>query len=164
MNQSKYVRVGRIVGAHGLKGQVKVEILTDFPERLDAGSRLRLKDDWVTVKAAQIHKNRLLLKLEGVNNIEAAQALQWEYLDALVEARPELEEDEFLTSDLLGMAVVTVEGESLGAVEEVMRLPAQDVLRIGEIMIPAVKEFVKGIDVKGRVITVQLIPGMRGEE
>src|ERR1700754_4064268 len=102
MQKPNFIRVGRIVGTHGLKGQVKVEILTDFPERMDKGQRLRLKEDWVTVKAVQMHKNRLLMHLEGVNSIEAGQALQWEYLAAKVDELPVLDEDSYFTEDLIG--------------------------------------------------------------
>jgi len=156
---SEFQQVGRIVGAFGLKGQVKVELLTDFEERLSAGRRLRLKDDWVTVETSSWHKNRLLLKLEGVNNVDAAEALQWEYLSAPPDDL-ELGEDEFLVSDLEGLKVVLADGTELGIVDEVAAYPAQDILVIGELMIPLVKEFVKDIDLEKGVITVELIEGM----
>lgn len=155
------VRVGRIVGAHGLKGDVKVELLTDFAERLDVGRRLRLQGDWITVEAARVQGNRLLLHLSGVDDIDQAKALQWEYLEAPEEERPELEEDEYVTADLIGMEVVTDEGESLGKVNDVLMMPAHDVIVVAGIMIPAVKEFVKDVDVEAKRITVKLIEGMR---
>jgi 16S rRNA processing protein RimM len=153
--------VGRIVGAFGIKGEVKVEPLTDFLERLHKGARLRLKDDWVTVESFRMHKHRPLLKLSGIDDPETAQALQWQVLESTSEEEPELGEDEFLTDDLIGMKVVTVEGEELGEVDDVLPMPAHDVLQVGEILIPAVKEFVKMIDFDAETITVQLIPGMR---
>lgn len=155
------VRVGRIVGAHGLKGDVKVELLTDFAERLDVGRRLRLKGDWVTVENARVQGSRLLLRLEGVDDIDQAKALQWEYLEAPEEERPELEEDEYATADLIGMEVVTIDGESLGPVSDILLMPAHDVIVVAGIMIPAVKEFVKDVDVEAKRITVKLIEGMR---
>src|SRR5579862_5839076 len=116
----KTVRVGQIVGTHGLKGDMKVELLTDFIDRLDAGRRLRLKGDWVTVESSRLQKDRLILKLSGYNGIDAAQTLQWEYLEAPEEERPELDEDEYATADLIGMEVVTAEGMALGKVENVL--------------------------------------------
>jgi 16S rRNA processing protein RimM len=161
MPAKKTIRVGRIVGAHGLRGDVKVEILTDFVERLEAGQRLRLKGDWITVRGARLQKDRLILSLEGINDIDQAQALQWEYLEAYADERPELDEDEFVTADLIGMAVVTGEGEELGTVTDVLALPAHDVIVVGSIMIPAVKQFVKDVNLEARKITVELIEGMR---
>lgn len=153
-------RIGQIVGAFGLKGEVKVEPHTDFWERFEKGSRLRLKGNWVTVESMREHKGRPMLKLSGVNDATAAEGLQWEYLEAIITDRPELEEDEFFTEDLIGLKVVTVDGQELGEVDDVMALPAHDVLVIGEIMIPVVKEFVKDVDLDAERITVQLIPGM----
>jgi 16S rRNA processing protein RimM len=152
--------VGRIVGAFGLKGELKVEPLTDFLERMHKGSRLRLKDEWVTVESFRLHKDRPLLKVSGIDDVTAAQALQWEELFSANTERPALEEDEFLTEDLIGLQVVTVEGTELGEVDDVLPLPAHDVLQIGELMIPAVKEFVKDVDLEAGKITVKLIPGM----
>ncbi len=158
---SSNVRIGRIVGTHGLKGEMKVLALTDFPERLAVGCRLRLKGEWVIIEGARTHQNRLLLKLNGVSHIDDAQAIMWEYLEATEDQRPELEEDEYVTADLVGLKVVTTDGEALGAVRDVLLMPAHDVLVVGEIMIPAVKQFVKSIDLKTGVITVELIEGMR---
>lgn len=159
------VRIGQIVGAHGLKGQVKIAPLTDFVQRFQKGARLRLRDQWVTVESFSIHKNRPLIKLSGIDTIDAAEALQWEYLEAIIDSAPDLDEDEFLTADLIGCRVVTVDGIEVGEVDEVLAMPAHDVLQVGEVMIPVVKEFIEGIDLEAEVITVRLIPGMLpGEE
>jgi 16S rRNA processing protein RimM len=161
----KTFRVGQIVGGFGLRGQVKVEALTDFEERFAPGTRLLLKGEWVTIDAFTMHKGRPLLKLSGVNDLTAAEKLQWEYLEYVGDDRPELDEDEFLTEDLIGLRVVTVEGHELGEVDNVLDMPAHDVLQVREVLIPAVKEFVKDIDLEKGVITVELIPGMLpGEE
>jgi len=162
---SPTIRVGRIVGAFGLKGQVKIEPFTDFLERFDKGKRLLLKGRWVKIEASQIHRGRPLVKFAGVDDATAAEGLQWEYLDGAEDDRPKLDADEYMTADLVGLRVVTVEGEELGAVSEVLVYPAQDVLLVKDIMIPAVKQFVKNIDLDKKTITVQLIYGMRpGEE
>ena len=90
---------------------------------------------------------------------------KWEYLEAIADERPELEEDEFTMAELTGLQVVTTKGEVLGKVDEVLPYPAHDILKVGETLIPLVKEFVKEVDVKGGRITVELIEGMRpGEE
>lgn len=155
--------VGRIVGAFGLRGEVKVEPLTDFLERLHKGARLRLKGEWVTVEGFRIHKNRPLLRLSGINDATAAEALQWQILESDSADRPELEEDEFMTEDLIGCLVVTSDGKELGEVDDVLITPAHDVLQVGSILIPAIKEFVKDVNLDEERITVELIPGMLEE-
>lgn len=157
---SELLRVGQIVSTHGLKGQVKVMLLTDFEDRLAKGKWLRLKEDWVTVESVGHHKERLILKLSGIETIDQAKLLQWEYLSVLGDVEPEMDEDEFLVSDLEGMMVKTVDGVELGLVDEVAAYPAQDILVIGELMIPLVKQFVKDIDLENEVITVELLEGM----
>lgn len=158
------IRVGQIVGAFGLKGQVKVVPLTDFLQRFEPGSRLHLNGDWVTVEAWSERKQQLVLKLSGVDDATTAENLQWSYLEAPEGEKPKLAKDEYFTADLIGLTAVTVEGEELGQVENVLPEPAHDVLVIGDLLVPAIKQFVKKVDLKGKKIVVQLIPGMREEE
>ncbi len=122
-----------------------------------------LRGQWVEVESMSIHKGRPLIKISGIEDLTAAEKLQWEYLEAV--GRPELDEDEYLAEDLIGLKVVTDTGQELGEVEDVLPYPAQDVLQVGEILIPLIKQFVKKIDPDNGTITVHLIPGMLpGEE
>ena len=157
---SNFKRIGQIVGAFGLKGQVKVLPMTDFLERFEKGSRLRLNDDWVEVETFSMHKERPLIKFKGINDISAAEKLQWMYLEIPEPERPELDEDEFLSQDLIGLKVTTVDGIELGVIDDIIAMPAHDVIKIGELLIPAVQEFVKDVDLDEGTMTVQLIPGM----
>jgi 16S rRNA processing protein RimM len=152
--------VGQIVGAFGLKGQVKVLPMTDFLERFQKGARLRLNEGWVEVETFSIHKERPLIKFRGINDIASAEKLQWAYLEVPVPERPELDDDEFLTEDLIGLRVSTVDGIELGKIDDVVAMPAHDVIKIGELLIPAVLEFVKDVDLEAGTMTVKLIPGM----
>ena len=92
--------------------------------------------------------------------MSAAETLQWQYLEIPTPARPELDDDEFLSQDLIGLKVVTTDGKELGEVEDVVVMPAHDVIQVGELLIPAVLEFIKDVDLDSGVMTVQLIPGM----
>lgn len=154
------VRIGRVTGAHGLKGELKVEPLTDFLERFDPGETVLLNGEAHRVLGCRIQGARLLLELDGINDRTQAEALQWAHIES-EGGEIELEEDEYFTSELLGMRVVTEEGEVLGEVEKVLPYPAHDVIVVDGIMIPAVKEFVKQVDLKGRRMVVKLIEGMR---
>lgn len=160
---SQLIRIGQITGGFGIRGQVKVEPMTDFPERFRKGMRLRLRNEWVRIESSSLHKGRFLLKLEGIDSLTEAEKLQWEYLEIPADDRPELEEDEFLTQDLIGLKVVTDDGRELGSVDEVLPYPAHDVLVVGELMIPMVKAFIRRIDLETAEIEVHLIPGMTGE-
>ena len=157
---SDWIKIGQIVSTFGLKGQVKVKPLTDFAQRFDKGSRVRLNEGWVEVEKATWQDGRLILKLSGINKIEDAKALQWAYLEIPSSSLPNLEEDEFLLTDLVGLSVVDQHGKQLGLVQDILTLPAQDVLVVNEIMIPFVKEFISEVDLPGKTIKVNLIEGM----
>lgn len=153
------IPVGRIVGAFGIRGQVKVEPLTDFAERFDKGRTLYLDGEPLEIKSTQFHKNQFLLGFAEVPDATAAERLQWKTLEA-DDMELELEEDEYLTRDLIGLMVLTEEGRPLGKVDDVLPYPAQDVIVVGNIMIPAVKEFVKEVDLENKTIVVKLLEGM----
>lgn len=154
------VPVGRIVGPSGIQGHVRVELLTTFKERFSPGSTLFLQDRPVRVIACAWHKGQARIGLEGVVDRTQAESLRWETLFALESERPKLSADEYLTSDLVGCRVVDEGGREIGQVDEVLPAPAADVLRVGNLMIPAVKAFVLAVDLRDRVITVRLIEGM----
>lgn len=161
---SKTVRVAQIVGPFGIKGQVKLKLLTDFPERFEKGRRLRLNDEWVTIDESIVHKNQLVVRLSSIKDRTDAERSQWSYLEALADERPELDEDEFFTEDLIGLEVVTTDGRTLGKVDRVEAYPAHDVIFVGHILIPAVSQFVHDVDLDAERITVELIPGMEEDE
>lgn len=159
----RYVRVGQIAGAFGLKGQVKIQPLTDFADtRFKRGAKFRMGEDWVEIETVSVHKGRPLVKLKGIDTIDAAEALQWRYLETT--EQPKLGKGEYLVSDLLGLEVKTVEGELLGKIERVLPNPAHEILVVGEIMVPLVDHFVKSVDMANRTVTVNLIYGMRPGE
>lgn len=152
------------MGAFGIKGMMKVKILTDFTERFEEGRRIRIDDKWHVIEVSQIHNNQLVLKLSDVVDRNEVESLYQKFIEAMEGERPPLEKDEFLTKDLIGMSVITKEGEVLGKVDQVMPMPAHDILVVGEVMIPMVKAFVKKVDISAKIILVQLIEGMRGED
>jgi 16S rRNA processing protein RimM len=156
------VRIGQIVGAFGLKGQVKVEALTNFESRFDEGNTVFIDNKPYIIRKFQIHKNRPLISLKGIDKIDEAEALQWKDMEA--EGEPELDDDEFLIEDLIGLKVITDTGEQLGVVDDIEDYPAHQVVIVGPIMIPLVDEFVTEIDLDEEIMRVKLIYGMRPGE
>lgn len=153
------MRLGQIVGAHGLRGQLKVEPLTDFFERFAKGTVVTIQGVERTITEFTVHKGRPLIRVAGISDMTTAQQLQWAYVEGADEEL-ELDDDEFLIEDLIGMRVVTTEGRDLGVVTEVLENPAHEILVAGDVLIPFVDEFVGEIDDEAKVILVKLIPGM----
>lgn len=149
-----------MVGVFGIKGVLKVLAQTHFIERFDPGEKVWINDRAYTIDWTAWHKGQVRIGLKGISTNEQAEELIGENVTVPIDHRPELEEDEFYAGDLIGLKVITKERKELGKVDELITGPAQDLLRIGEILIPMVKAFVKKIDLNKGVIEVELIPGM----
>jgi 16S rRNA processing protein RimM len=161
--------VGKIVGAHGVRGEVKVSLLTDNPERFRPGARLLLQSEEgpvpVEVVSARPHKGMMLVKLASVSDRTAAEALQWrKLLIPESEAMP-LGENENYAHDLIGLNVETADGEVLGEIREILFTPANDVYIVrgpaGELLLPALRDVVLRVDLEAGRMLVKVPDGLR---
>ena len=150
--------VGRIARAHGIGGEVSVEVRTDDPEaRFAVGSRLETDPPErgpLTVQRARWHTGRLLVRFDEVGDRDAAEALRNTLLvvDSATSA-PLTDSDEFWDHDLVGLRVLTVDGVELGRVVDVLHPPGSDVLAVQaadehEVLIPFVRSMVPEVDVR----------------
>ena len=90
MNPSeKLIRVGQIVGAFGIKGQLKLLPLSDFAERFAVGKKVKAKGQWYTIKESLLHGTQTILTFAEINDRTIAESMQWAYLDAVEEERPD---------------------------------------------------------------------------
>ncbi|ONK10915.1 ribosome maturation factor RimM [Streptomyces sp. MP131-18] len=164
------VVVARIGRAHGIKGEVTVEVRTDEPElRLAPGAELATDPAGtgpLTIESGRVHSGRLLLRFAGVQDRTAAEALRNTLLIAEVDPA-ELPDDpeEFYDHQLVGLDVVTADGTALGSIAEVAHLPGQDLLIVartggGEALIPFVSEIVPDIDLDAGRAVVNPPPGL----
>ncbi|MFI9275345.1 ribosome maturation factor RimM [Kitasatospora sp. NPDC052896] len=152
--------VGRIGRAHGIRGDVSVEVRTDEPELRLAPGAVLLTDPAsagpLTVESGKVHSGRLLLRFEGVKDRNAAEALRNTILIAEVDPDelPE-EEDEYYDHQLIGLDVVLLDGTPVGELTEVVHLPYQDLLTVTkpdgtEVLIPFVARIVPTIDLENQ--------------
>lgn len=166
----KMINVGEITGAHGIKGQVKVASLTDFPEvRFAKGSKLyspKLGRD-VTVEACSQHKGLYLLSLSGLTDRDVAQSLLHSYLQVGIDELPELPQGEYYHFQLIGLQVWENE-RLLGEITEIMQTGANDVYVItapegqkpSEILLPALKSCILGVDLAAGRMNVAIPEGL----
>jgi 16S rRNA processing protein RimM len=164
------VVVGRIGRAHGLGGDLTVEVRTDEPERrLAAGARLMTDPQQrgpLTVAAHRVHSGRLLLHFAGVDDRSSAEALRGTLLLVEVDPgeRPE-DDDEWYDFQLVGLAAVRPDGAALGELTEVLHLPAQDLLALRtpegrEVLVPFVAAIVLEVDIDGGRVVIDPPPGL----
>ena len=158
--------VGRIVGVHGIRGEIKVKQLTDFPERFAPGSLLYLEEESFQreVISARPHKGLLLVKLSGFSDRTAVEHLRGKYLFIAREEAMPLEEDEYYEDELIGLQVETMEGEALGELIEIIWTGANEVYIVkgprGEVLIPAIADVVQEVDLDAGIMRVTLLPGL----
>lgn len=144
-------------------GEVSVQPLTEVGARFEPGSVLRLEDDrTLTVERSRPHRHRLLVKFEGIEDRDAADALRGLVLLVGSDEVPPIEEaDRFWIHQVVGLEVVTEEGRSLGRIREVQGNPANDLwVTEGGHLIPAVREVVVGVDLAEGRVTVRVMPGL----
>ena len=157
------VTVGRIAAARGLRGELRIEPLTDFPERFAPGARLWLDGGWRCVESSRFQGRSVYLKLEGIDDRTAAERLRGHELQ-LPRAQPLDADDVFYQHDIVGLRVETAERELLGKVESIFSTGANDVYVVrgerGELLLPAVEDVIKQVDINGGRVVVELLPGL----
>ncbi|AOT68384.1 ribosome maturation factor RimM [Geosporobacter ferrireducens] len=166
---NKLLRVGQIVNTQGIRGEMRIYPLTDYKERFEEIDWVYMGED--TDKKYFIEKVRyknelVILKLKGIDDINEAEKFKTKYLTIPKAFSRILPEDTYYIVDLIGMEVYTQEHEYLGVLKEVIQSAGNDIYEITyhknpekSILIPAVGEFIKEVDMKEKKITVQLIEG-----
>ena len=158
--------MGRIVAAFGTKGELRVLSQTDFPSRFDPGAKLWIErePDAFTVEHSRWQKGQAVLKLAELGDRDRAEELCGRWLRVPGSDLAELEEGEYYLFQLIGLSVVADDGRALGAVREVLQTGANDVYVVdtakGELLLPAIKDVVKNVDLQAGAITVHLLPGL----
>jgi 16S rRNA processing protein RimM len=163
------VTVGRIGRAHGIRGEVSVEVRTDSPDlRFVTGAQLATDPERagpLTVRQTRWHSGRLLVCFDGVVDRSGAEALRGVLLLTEVDAdeRPG-DPDEYFDHQLLGLRAVTTQGGDIGEVTDVLHLPDQDLLVIGrsgsEVLVPFVTALVPEIDLANRRVVIDPPEGL----
>jgi len=161
------VVVGRVIRPHGVRGEMRVQPETDFPERLGAlGQALLVTDERsepVRIEAVRPAGDAVLVKVAGIDTPEAVEVWRGAALAVPRELAAPLPEGRHYVFDVLGLTVVTEEGQVLGTVDEIIRTPGNDVYVVRgarEILVPAISSVVLRIEpAQGRMV-VRPMPGM----
>lgn len=162
--KSDLIPTGQIVNTHGLRGDLKIMPWADDPAFLLEFDRFFIDGKEYAVQHASLQKSMVLVKLEGVDSIDAAARLRQKEI-SIARADVELEAGAVFVADLIGLKVLSDEQE-IGTIAEVMTLPGNDVYVVRgdhEYLIPAVKEYVQEIDPDAGFVRVRLIEGMRSD-
>lgn len=162
-----YLVVGFLRRPHGVRGELIMDVQTDFPERLRAGTKVFLGDEHTAIKISSTrpHGTSLLVAFRGLITPEAVGHLRntWVYVSAA--DRPPLPEGQVYHHEILGMSVITDDGRALGELTEILSTGANDVYVVTaedkkEILLPAIPDVILGIDAAKREIKVHLLEGL----
>ncbi len=166
--EPRYLVVGRVLGGRGLDGEIKVEVMTDFPDRFNFLQRVYLGQEArpYTVEEVRLRqdKRQVFLKLKGCSDRNAAQKLRGQLVQVPLEEAMPLGEEEYYVYQILGLTVCTAEGQRLGVVREVLFTGSNEVyvVRDGgrEILIPALEDVVLEVDLEKKRLVVELPEGL----
>ncbi|MCL2396600.1 MAG: ribosome maturation factor RimM [Defluviitaleaceae bacterium] len=164
-----YFEIGKIVNTVGIAGEIKVYPTTDDPKRFGLLETIRImhKGEMIekTVRNARYHKNLVMLKLEGIDDVEAAHSLRGGVIVVEREQALPLSDNEYYLQDLVGMTVVAEGGRELGILADVIFTGANDVYIVRregakDLLIPAISQCILSVDVSERRMVVHLLEGL----
>lgn len=168
--KDNFLQIGIITTTHGVRGEVKVFPTTDDNARfkqlktvlVDTGkTQMEL-----TIKNVKFFKNLVILKFKEFDSINDVEKFRQAKLLVTRENAVELKENEYFIADLLDLQAVSDEGEELGVIADVLQTGANDVYVIRkpdtkDLLVPAIKDCIKNIDMEKGVMTIHLLPGLR---
>lgn len=165
--KSKYLRVGVITSAHGIKGEVNVFCTSDDPKRFEKIDQVFIDDGKraLTVEGIKYFKNMTIIKFKEIP--DRTEAEKYKSKDLLVdrEHAEQLEEGEYFICDIIGAEVITDEGETLGTLIDVLQTGANDVYEVKmkngkTVLLPKIDECVLNVDTDNCKVTVHMMPGL----
>ena len=159
------IKVGQVVNAVGLRGELKVYHYSDYKERFEELTKIYLENTLYQISGVRYMKDLVILKLPGIDDRSEAEKHKGENIYIDIEDKRVLPEDTYYVFDLIGLKVVDENGVILGTVSDVIQNSAQDLYEIerenkNKFLIPAVEEFILKIDMTSRTMTVKLIEGL----
>jgi 16S rRNA processing protein RimM len=170
VSSPEWVTIGKIVGVHGVKGEVKIVPSVDDPAFWRSLKSLYLEGRQrrvIQVQSVRMHQGNALVTFEGMADRTAAETLRGRDVAVPFAWLPVLEDDEYYVAQLIGLTVVTTAGETLGTIKDVMFTGANEVYvirgdRYGEVLIPAIASVVQTVDIPNRTMTIELPEGLVG--
>ena len=168
--EPRYLAIARVVKPFGVRGELKLKVLTGFPEKLERLLRVYVGKEATPHQVMRFHwhGDELLLQLADVRDPDAAEELRGQLVQIAHEDATPLEPGQYYEHQIIGLSVVTTNGEPLGQVVKVLSTGANDVYVVhgprGEVLLPARVEVVRAIDLDAGTMTVTLLPGLLPDE
>lgn len=166
----KYLVVGTVLKPFGFRGEVKIQIITDYPKRLLKHKTVYIgpKATAYQVESARAHSAYILMKFVGYDTDTSVAKLRGDIVQIPVEDAAKLSKNQYYHHQIIGLQAVTTDGTPLGTITEILETGANDVYLVKtpdakEILLPAIKSVIKKIDLASKSVTVELLPGLIDE-
>ena len=163
-SELEFITIGQILAPWGVKGKLKVEVVTDFPERFTPQARIYINRQAMTIDSTEWYKGKVIIKLNTVDSIEEAQKLRGQPIEIPHSQLHPLPEGQYYHFQLIGLEVWTTQGELLGNITEILTAESNDSYVVhgtkGEILIPAIEDVVKSIDLNKGQMVIEPIEGL----
>ncbi|MFC1864529.1 ribosome maturation factor RimM [Chloroflexota bacterium] len=163
-SELEFITIGAILAPWSNEGKLKVEVTTDFPQRFTPSSKVYINRQPLTISSTQWHKGKAIIKLNTIDSIEEAEKLQGQLVEIHSSQLHPLPEGQYYHFQLIGLEAWTTQGELLGNITKILSAPSNDNYVVsgpeGEILIPAIEDVIKSIDLnKGRLV-IEPIEGL----
>lgn len=161
-----YLAIARVVGAHGVQGELRCELMTDFPERFARTKRVYAGEEHVEIalERARLDRGRVLLKVLGVDSRTAAELFIGLTLYVPESEAVPLPKGSYFWHEIIGLHVQTIDGVPLGTIVDIVQTGSNDVYVVegetGEILLPATPDVVQSVDLDQGVMAIQIIEGL----
>jgi 16S rRNA processing protein RimM len=167
LSELEYITIGHILGPRGTKGKLKVKAATDFPQHFAPSSTIYINHQPMTIDSTEWHKGNPIIKLSNVDSVEDGQRLVGQAIEIHRSQLHPLPQGQYYHFQLIGLEVETTRGEPLGNITEIITTESKDINDIyvvngnrGEILIPAIEDVVKSIDLEQGRIIIEPIKGL----
>ena len=155
------IEIGKIVNTHGIRGEIKAAPWCDDPFMFCDLEYFYADGKKYNIQRARVHKNSVIIQLDGIDTIEAATSMRNKIITIEREVLGELDDGVYYVCDLLGVAVTTDDGQALGEIEDVIKTGSNDVYCLTSgVLVPVLKDVVLDVDIEGKRMTVRLPEGL----
>ncbi len=167
-NETEWATIGRVVALFGVHGELKVRLLTDIPNRFSELKTIYIGTNYIPYSIQNVRPYKgemIILKLSGIEDANAAEPLRNQDLSIPLSELAKLPPDYYYQHDILGLQVLTLDGQEIGEIDEIIVTGGNDVYSVKQpygppVLIPAIKDVIKQIDLIRRTMHIDPLPGL----
>lgn len=153
----KKILVGKYVNTFGIKGEIKVLPEVEYFDKL---KKIYIDSNEFEIVKMRAQKNIYVVKLKDIDDINLIEKYKGKDIKINESDKTKLKEGEYYKEDLIGMDVITDDGKNLGKLDDIFNTGANDIYQVGDILLPAIDDVIKQIDIKNNKIIVHILKGL----